>query len=84
MDCAFPLPGRTFVAEVASGYVPAVPTPIRHIGSATAKSVRQRAGAVMKRAVARDHRDGNPEGRSGSGHPLREGWRSVVPTAGSG
>ena len=83
-DHAFPLHGRKSVAEVASGEAPAVLTPIRHTGSVTPKKVRQRAGAAMKRAGARDRRNDNPAGRSRSSNPSREGQRPVVPTAGSG
>ena len=59
-DCAFPRPGRTSVAEVTSGDVPAVPTPVWQTGPATGRRVRPRAGAVMRRAVARDHWNANP------------------------
>lgn len=61
-DYAFPVLGSKSVAEITSGDVLAVLTPIWHTKSATAKKVRQRIGAVMKWAIAQGHRRDNPAG----------------------
>ncbi len=59
---AFPRIGDKLVSEVTSADVLHVLTPIWHDKPETARRVRQRISAVMKWAVAMQHRPDNPAG----------------------
>jgi len=59
---AFPRIGDKLVSEVTSADVLQVLTPIWHDKPETARRVRQRISAVMKWAVAMQHRPDNPAG----------------------
>ena len=59
---AFPRIGAVPLSEVTTADALAVLTPIWHDKPETARRVRQRIGAVMKRAVAMGYRPDNPAG----------------------
>ena len=59
---AFPRIGKKLVSEVTSADVLEILTPIWHDKPETARRVRQRISAVMKWAVAMQHRADNPAG----------------------
>ena len=59
---AFPRIGDKLVSEVTSADVLEILTPIWHEKPETARRVRQRVSAVMKWAVAMQHRADNPAG----------------------
>ena len=61
---AFPHIGDKPVSEVTSADLLQVLTPIWHAKPETARRVRQRIGAVMKWAVAMQHRPDNPAGEA--------------------
>ena len=61
---AFPQIGDKLVSEITSADVLQILTPIWHDKPETARRVRQRIGAVMKWAVAMQHRPDNPAGEA--------------------
>ena len=60
----FPQLGDKPVSEITSADLLQVLTPIWHAKPETARRVRQRIGAVMKWAVAMEHRSDNPAGEA--------------------
>ena len=59
---AFPYIGEKLISEITSSDLLPVLTPIWHAKPETARRVRQRISAVMKWAVAMQHRSDNPAG----------------------
>ena len=59
---AFPLIGDTLVSDITSADLLQILAPLWHDKPETARRVRQRIGAVMKWAVAMQHRLDNPAG----------------------
>ena len=60
----FPQLGDKPVSEITSADLLQVLTPIWHAKPETARRVRQRIGAIMKWAVAMEHRSDNPAGEA--------------------
>ena len=61
---AFPLIGDKLVSDITSADLLLILSPIWHDKPETARRIRQRIGAVMKWAVAMQHRPDNPAGNA--------------------
>ena len=71
----FPRIGSRPVSEVDSADVLAVLTPLWHVKTRTARTLRQRIRSVLEWAIAMCYRDDNPDGRIG---PVLGPQREVV------
>ena len=71
----FPRIGSRPVSEVDSADVLAVLTPLWHVKTRTARTLRQRIRSVLEWAIAMHYRDDNPDGRIG---PVLGPQREVV------